>query len=137
MTSRILDTSVAVAWYLEEAFSPRARMWRDRLVAGDVRLVAPPLHLLEFGNVLRTRVRRGELDEKLAREINDLHQDAPIAWEEPDPRGLLDLALRFDATVYDAAYISLALRHRMPLLTAERTTTPWVTKLGRLAEAVA
>jgi hypothetical protein len=39
-------------------------------------------------------------------------------------------------TVYDAVYIALALEHQIPLLTAERPGTPWIKKLGSLADTV-
>jgi hypothetical protein len=34
MKAYVLDTSVAVAWYLDEAFSPAPRLWIDRMVDG-------------------------------------------------------------------------------------------------------
>lgn len=136
MKSRILDTSVAVAWYLPETFSPQARQWRSQLIDGRVRLIVPGLHYWEIANVLRTYVRRGELEENLAREIYETHLDAPVEVMEPARRDVLNLALTYQATAYDAVYIALSLEHQLPLLTAERTTAPWVVKLGRLAETV-
>jgi len=50
---------------------------------------------------------------------------------------LLAAALEYGATVYDARFIALALSLKAPLLTSERTTTPWVVKLGKLARIVA
>jgi predicted nucleic acid-binding protein len=49
---------------------------------------------------------------------------------------VFETALEFDATVYDAVYIAVARRLRAPLLTAERKTTPWLVRLGRLVEPV-
>lgn len=124
------DTSVAVAWYLPEEFAREARAWRDRLLAGSVRLLVPSLHYWELGNVVRTYVRRREITADLAAEIYALHLDAPLEVAEPDRRAVLTNALEYEATVYDAVYITLALEHGVPLLTAERTTTPWVVRLG-------
>jgi hypothetical protein len=45
-------------------------------------------------------------------------------------------ALRFGATAYDAVFIALALGEDISLLTAERTTTPWVVKLGKRVVSV-
>ena len=132
----VLDTSVAVAWYLEESFATRARIWQQKLISSKVELIVPSLHYLELANVLRTLVKRRELDEELAREIYGLHLEAPLEIREPDSRGLLDLALEYGATAYDAAFISLCLDKDIPLITAERTTTPWVTKLGTRVESV-
>jgi predicted nucleic acid-binding protein len=128
--SFVLDTSVAVAWYLPEEFAREARAWRDRLLSGAVHLIVPSFHYWELGNVLRTYARRHEIAADLAREIYALHLDAPLEIAEPDRREVLAAALDYDATVYDAVYICLALELDLPLLTAERTTTPWVVRLG-------
>jgi len=131
----VLDASVAVAWYLEEVFSASARSWQDRLLAGKVVLVVPLLHYWEFANVLRTLVHRRELSEDLARETYELHLDAPLEREEPEEKSVLDTALRYGATAYDAVYIRLCLSRDIPLITAEKTTTPWVAKLKKRIES--
>jgi predicted nucleic acid-binding protein len=136
MRTLILDTSVAAAWYLPETFASAARRWRDRLLAGDVRMLVPSLHYWEMANVLRTYVRRAEIEPSLAREVYDLHLDAPLEVAEPEKSQVLDVALEYEATAYDAVYIALALHHDAPLLTAERTTTPWVVRLGERIERV-
>jgi predicted nucleic acid-binding protein len=132
----VLDTSVAVAWYLEEVFSASARVWQERLLSGKVVLLVPSLHYWEFANVLRTLVHRRELPETLAREIYELHMDAPLERVEPKEKGVLDIALQYGATAYDAVYISLCLSKDIPLITAEKTTTTWVTKLRDRIESV-
>ena len=55
---------------------------------------------------------------------------------EPERGDVLATALEMHATMYDAVFIVLARRHGVPLLTAERKTTPWVVRLGRLVESV-
>ena len=136
MKARVLDTSVAVAWYLPESFSSRAREWRDLLLAGKVRLLVPSLHYIEFANVIRTYVRRGELKNSLGQEIYDLHLEAPLEVIDSSREEILQIALEYESTSYDAVFINLALRQKTPILTGERTTTPWVTKLGDLAEVM-
>ena len=130
MRGYVLDTSVAIAWYLSEEFSAAARVWQQKLLSEDVEFIVPGLHFWEFGNVLRTYVRRGELDERLAQEVYEAHVEAPLTTVEPDRRAVLTTALEFEATVSEAVYICLVLNRDVALLTAERTTTPWVTKLG-------
>jgi predicted nucleic acid-binding protein len=132
----VLDTSVAMAWYLPESFSPEARRWRQRLLDGQIELVVPGLHYWEVANVLRTYVARTEIDSDLASEIYQLHLEAPLVVREPDRADVLSTALRFGSTAYDAVFIALALGSDLPLLTAERTTTPWVVKLGKRVESV-
>ncbi len=136
MNTYVLDTSVAVAWYLEEAFSASARVWQERLLAGKVVLLVPLLHYWEFASVLRTLVRRRELAEGLAGEIYELHLEAPLERGEPPEGGVLETALRYGATAYDAVFISLCLSRDLPLITAERTTTAWVNRLRDRIEPV-
>jgi len=125
----VLDTSVAIAWYLPESFSPSARKWQRELIDNRLSLVTPSLHYWEFANVLVKYVRRGELSNQLALEIHGLHLQAPIQTAEPDAGKVLESALRYEATAYDAVYIALSLDLDLPLLTAEKATTPWVASL--------
>lgn len=87
--------------------------------------------------MLRTDVRRRELEPDLAAEIYDLHLDAPLEIAEPDRKHTLARALEYDATVYDAVYIELSLSLDARLVTAEKSTTPWVKRLGTRALVVA
>ncbi len=136
MTRYVLDTSVAVAWYLPEDFTSAARSWQRELMAGRVSLVVPTLHFWELANVLRTYVRRGELEPDLARDVYELHLAAPLDIGEPRADDVLDVAVRYESTAYDAVYIALALERDLRLLTAERSTRPWVVKLGDRVERV-
>ena len=136
MNRYVLDTSVAVAWYINESFSPAARRWQERLFQGKISLLVPALHYLEFANVLRTLVMRRELDTELAREIYDLHLNASLEIGEPDSRSILDTALEYGTTAYDAACISLALTREAGLITAEKATTAWVARLSDRIEPV-
>ncbi|HMB53072.1 MAG TPA: type II toxin-antitoxin system VapC family toxin [Thermoanaerobaculia bacterium] len=136
MTTLVLDTSVAVAWYLPEDFRRSARSWQQKLLDGGVRLVVPSFHYWEFANVLRTYVRRGELEAELAQETWDVHLAAPLEVAEPERSQVLAVALEYEATAYDSVYIALSLMLDCRLLTAERTTKPWVVRLGDRVESV-
>jgi predicted nucleic acid-binding protein len=136
MIRRILDTSIAVSWYLPESFSSAAKRWQRLMLDGKADLYVPSLQYWEFANVLRTYVRRHALDGDIAGEIYALHLEAPLILVEPDRASVLDVALKYDATVYDAVYVALSLEHEIPLLTAERPGCPWIKKLGKLADSI-
>jgi predicted nucleic acid-binding protein len=136
MRTFVLDTSVTLAWYLLEEFSPAARSWLDQLLEGKVNLLVPSLHYWEFANALRSLVMRAEITEAAAVEILDLHLDARLSVAEPERRDVLKTALEYGATAYDAVFITLALSRDLPLITAERTTSRWVTKLGKRVVSV-
>jgi len=136
MRTFVLDTSVAVAWYLPEVFSDAAREWQQRLLDGKISLVVPLLHYWEIANVLHTYVRRRELKGSFAAEIYDLHLEAPFEIAEPDTSIILQTSLKYEATAYDAVYIALSVSRDIPLITAEKTTTPWVTKMAQRIRSV-
>lgn len=136
MSRFVLDTSVAIAWYLPEAFAEAARSWQGRMLDERVDLVVPTLHYWEFANVLRTHVRSRTLDPALAGDIWRLHLDAPLQTIEPSIEAVLGLALEHGATAYDAVYIALAIQLDVPILTAERTSTPWVKRLGKRVQSI-
>ena len=69
MRTLVLDTRVAIAWYLPEAFASAARSHQKQLLEGRVRFAVPSLHFWEMAIVLRTYVRRRKLTPSLAEEI--------------------------------------------------------------------
>jgi predicted nucleic acid-binding protein len=136
-TEYILDASVALAWYLPEVFADEALEWLSKLNAGRITLHVPALHYLEVANGLRSQVRRGKLSEALAGNIWRNHLNAVLVTTDPSRDDVFSTALAYDASAYDAVYIALALELDAPLLTAERSTTPWVKKLGARAISIA
>ena len=83
-----------------------------------------PAHwLTEVANALQMGVRRGRFDAgRLEESLNALAELAisrePSAFVSAVAAVLL--ASRHDLTVYDAAYLELALRQRLPLATLDR-----------------
>jgi predicted nucleic acid-binding protein len=136
MSRFVLDTSVAVAWYLPESFAAAARLWQTRMLDGHADFIVPSLHYWEFANLMRTHVRGRTLEPTLAHDIWTLHLDAPLETIEPPVEAVLGIALDYEATVYDAVYIALAIELDLPILTAERNTTPWVKRLGKRAQSI-
>ena len=115
--SLVLDSSAALAWiYGEETTEPIRRLFD--LVA-DHGAVVPALWRLEVANSLTVAMRRGRIDAGFRRAAlgdlallditTDQHTDSN-AWGET-----LNVADRFQLTVYDAAYLELAQRRSLPL----------------------
>ena len=87
----------------------------------DEQAFAPVLWQLEFANVLRTACKRGALDVLGAHEVIDRIMELPLRIDQdmPGPTAILSLALRYDLTSYDAAYLELALRLQLPIATRD------------------
>ena len=134
-TQFVLDNSVLCGWFLANQATPYSDAVARQLFESDAH--APWLLQLEFTNVLRTAYRRGSLTVVAAREIVDQVALLPIRIDPtpPPPATLLSLALRFQLTSYDAAYLELALRRQLPIATrdAELAEAAWAAGLGVLA----
>ena len=116
----VLDNSVVIGWLLGSQASAYSESVAQRLQFS--RAVAPPLLPLEYTNVLRTACKRQRIVVAQAQEMLATLATLPIDIDmtPPGPAQLLDLALRYDLTSYDALYLDLALRRRLPIATEDR-----------------
>jgi len=118
----VVDASIALSWLLQDEHRPAS----DRLfeMVSDEGAVVPSLWRLEIANALQIAVRRNRITgayrdatiqrlERLPIEV-DSETDAQ-AWGTT-----LRLSDRHSLTVYDAAYLELALRRGVPLATRDR-----------------
>ena len=116
----VLDNSVVTGWYLPEQATAYGQSIATRLES-DKALV-PTLWQLELANVLKTACTRGKLDLDTARQILDALGRLPIEIDTspaPRQRQLFELAMRYQLSSYDAAYLELAMRHGLPIATQD------------------
>ena len=118
----VLDCSVTMAWlFPDEATEATARL-RDSLA--EARAFVPSLWPVEVANVLLAATRRGRVGVDEWPEICAHLEVLPI---EIDPvstarvwGAVIELANRHGLSVYDAMYLELAVRMRLPLATLDR-----------------
>ena len=115
----VLDNSVVVGWFLEDQANPYTDAVSVLLEQDQA--VVPALWELEFANVLRTACRKQRLTADEAHQIIEQICALPIVIdrETPGPAELLALALRYNLSSYDAAYLELALRLQIPIATKD------------------
>ncbi|MEX1076720.1 MAG: type II toxin-antitoxin system VapC family toxin [Pirellulales bacterium] len=114
----IVDASVAVAWVHPAQSTPETQAMLAAVAAG-AGLEVPALWPLEVANALLALKRRGRLTEReRKRGLEQLrllpqtvdHDMAAIAFNT-----LSELAVTYGLSVYDAAYLELAIRRKLPL----------------------
>jgi predicted nucleic acid-binding protein len=113
----VVDASLVIKWFVPEVHSEAARRW----LGASHDYVAPDLLFAEAGNAVWKKVRREELEETEGRQLAmDL---ARVAVETVATRSLLQdalaLALTAGITVYDAMYLTLAVRLETEVITGD------------------
>ena len=118
----VLDASLALAWCFEGEATAETNAIRDGL--NGTYAVAPAIFALEVANTLVVAERRKRITRRdIARFISlletlDLRLDASDS--ERAFGDILDLARQLRLTTYDAAYLDLAMRQRVPLATRDQ-----------------
>ena len=115
----VIDNSVVCGWFLANQSTDYTEAIARRLL--DDGAIAPGLWPLELANVLRTACKRGAMIASQAREVAEQIAALPIAVDAQPPttQAILALALRYDLSSYDAAYLELALRLQLPIATQD------------------
>jgi predicted nucleic acid-binding protein len=116
--SFVADASVAIAWIHPSQATAETDAMLDGLASGDS-LVVPALWPLDVANVITVLRRRRKLTALDARTAIEVIRELPTAIDH-EAGGiaftqLVDLAEEHELTVYDATYIELAKRKRLPL----------------------
>jgi predicted nucleic acid-binding protein len=119
----VLDCSAVLPW----VFGDEATAATDRLLGemgAGAEAVVPGLWHLEVGNVLVGAMKRKRIDQAGVEAFVTLLQELEIAVDpETSVRAwgkTLDLAQQHRLSVYDAAYLELALRRGLPLATLDK-----------------
>ena len=125
MTTFVVDASVAAKWVLPELtepFADRAARLLRSYADGSVHLFVPDLFWLELGNILWKAVRRGQIDGELARQGLEgmVQRGFTTIATYPHTSEALEIAMDFDRTVYDSAYVAVAVATGSDLITADQ-----------------
>ena len=117
----VLDASVVLAWHFQDEASEYADRVLDRV--GDEGAIVPPIWPLEVANGLAMAERRKRVAGADASRISAALAALHIDWRELSLNQalgpVLDLALQYGLTAYDAAYLELAMREGLPLATED------------------
>jgi len=117
LISFVIDASVVIAWAFKEQHAT-AELTFSRIQTEQA--IAPALWWYELRNVLVVGERQGRLTEReTARFLRNISRLAITVDSSPNEIQVLTLARRHRLTVYDAAYLELALREGLPLATLD------------------
>ena len=118
MSELVLDCSATLPWIFGSEATPATERLLDKIAAGAKAWV-PSLWHLEVGTVLlgaqrKSRINKAGIEKFFGTlamfDIEVDHKTAGLAWSKT-----FSLGESFGLTVYDAAYLELALRKGLPL----------------------
>ncbi len=128
----VVDASLTLSWYFEDERTPAADALLDQVT--NTGAVVPSLWRLETANGLQVAIRRKRIDVAFRdRALTHLTRLPITVDAETDAHAwttTLQLADRFQLTLYDAAYLELAQRRALPLATLDSALRPAADALG-------
>lgn len=118
----VLDSSVALAWIYADEGTERVQQLVERVIVAGA--YVPTLWRLEVANSLLMALRKGRIDAAFRdAALNDLAELNIMADLQTDVfawSSTLRLAEKHKLTLYDAAYLELALRRALPLASLDK-----------------
>ena len=113
----VVDASVAIKWLLPEAYSEECLALLDR----GQRIVVPDFLIAQVGSGLAKRVRTGDLKPAWTEHAMETLMRLPLVRVSMADLAVeaVGLAAHGKRPFYDAAYLALAVREGVPLVTAD------------------
>lgn len=118
----VLDSSITLARIFPDEWTPEVhRVFDEEVLLGAF---VPDLWKIELANVLSLSVRKGRMTQVRRDDAFTDLNFLPIVVDPDTGRytwtDTLELADRHKLTVYDATYLELALRRKLPLATLDK-----------------
>jgi len=117
----VADASVIVKWYLIEEYRDDALRIRDDYINGKITIIAPSIMPFEVLNAIR--YSRRDIDQ---RTLENIGRSLILYGIKLFPMNMklmektVEISLKYDVTIYDAAYVALAFIRDAILYTADK-----------------
>lgn len=117
----VLDNSISASWILEDEFDLYSSQVLDKLLSEPA--IVPSIWVLEITNTMVAGFRRKRISPANQVSTVELLKSLPITVEsshgQNDLDRLMQLAQAYNLSVYNAAYLDLAIRLELPLANKE------------------
>ena len=115
----VVDASVVAKWFMEEVYSDKAVLLRDKYVAREILLTSPSIMPYEVLNALRYSGLYSK--EELVDIVRTLERYGIEHWDLEREYGerVAEVAIELNVSVYDASYVALAEIVNARLVTAD------------------
>ena len=117
----VVDASISLSWFFSDEASPERQAILARVLKETA--TAPHQWRMEAANVLTMGLRRGRLTRAGLRASLEEILSLPVEIDATTPERVhaaVEIAEHHQLTVYDAAYLELALRRKLALATLDK-----------------
>jgi len=109
MRQIVIDANIVVKWFIEEKDSDKALFLRDRYIDGKVEFYVPPLLYFEVLNALKYSQLFEPRELKDAGKSLENYGFKVITIKDAIRNHMIKVALDYDLSIYDAAYLGLSM----------------------------
>jgi predicted nucleic acid-binding protein len=121
MAAVVIDASIASAWCFPDEQTDYTKTVLQAVSSSSVDTVAPRLWAYEVRNSVLMGLRRGRISESDSEQFLVSLNELNIRLSEPASYDdVFSLAQEHGLTVYDAAYLHVAMQERLPLASLDR-----------------
>jgi len=131
----VVDCSIIMAGTLQDEANALAEEILHRLETNSLQAIVPSIFYLEASNVLLTAYRKKRINKSVWEKYLDVLSWLPLEIDDTAtiPASVLTLsklANEYNLTTYDAAYLDLAKRQNLTLVTLDKNLHKAATKAG-------
>ena len=121
MANLVIDSSVAIKWFVPEPYSTEARRVLDGYKTGSLLFLAPDLINAEFGNIVwKKHMFQGLASDDGQTVINEFQK---VMFTLTSTSNLLEeayrLGVKHNRSIYDMLYLALSIRENCRFVTAD------------------
>ena len=130
MAAVVIDASLASAWCFPDEQTDYTKAVLTSILTSAVDAVAPALWAYEVRNSLLMGIRRRRITASHADQFLKSLSDLRVQLVEPSYDDIFVQAQQSGLTIYDAAYLNVALRERVPLATLDKELQKAIVSAG-------
>jgi predicted nucleic acid-binding protein len=114
----VLDASITITWAMRDEDHPLADLAFHHVQSDSA--IVPGIWWYEIRNILVVKERQGRISSQDCTQfLLDLQQLSIDIDFSREATQTIDLARKYKLSVYDAAYLELAIRERLPMATLD------------------
>ena len=123
MARAVIDASVIVSWFLLDESNGKYEFILNNI--DKIKIHVPSIFQYEFINILLNAQKSKRIEHSTAVKVLEIVSKYPIVIESStndigENIKVFEMAQGYDLTAYDAAYLELAIRLNVPLITYDK-----------------